>query len=547
MNKKVWTVEEEQTLIELSKKYYIRDIAKILNRTENSVIAKANKMGLDYITLKRKYTPEELEFIKNNWGVIPTTDIARTLKVSRIMIQAQADLMNLPKLGNNPYRKWTDAEVQKLRKFAKKQTITELAAYFKTTNVAIETVASRNHIQLIDEKVRWTDEDNLCLQEYAQTMNLSEIANKMNRSTGAIRAQAQRLGITIQKNDSIWTTENSEQLELLASQGKTLLQIAKIMNKKDITLLKKANEMGIEIKRTEYQLWTEEETQNLIELSKTKKISELVKELGRTSSSIKQQARKIGIKIMNDRKTWTPEEYQQLEYLLLKEKKTPKEIAQILDRTEDSIIIKINRRGLKIKTNDKRFWTDEEETLLSDLWGVKSIEYIAKQLDRTVSSVRNKSAQLGLGSQINSNYDGLTIKDICDLFKVGPETVSVYWVALGLKVKIKKITQSTSYQYVKFEDLYEFLEKNQNIWDSRTLEKNILGKEPEWLIEKRKKDKNMPLNYFGLNNLTRQQLLQSQKFLKSEKQSNAIYDEISKNSCFTELPQESKLAKKKKL
>ena len=33
-----------------------------------------------------------------------------------------------------------------------------------------------------------------------------------------------------------------------------------------------------------------------------------------------------------------------------------------------------------------------------------------------------------------------------------------------------------------------FLEKNQNEWDSRNLELNILGIEPEWLREKRLRD-----------------------------------------------------------
>lgn len=521
-NSNRWTPEEEQILIELSSKCYIREIAKVLNRTEGAIISKANKMGLDYITLSRKYTQEELDFIKNNWGVIPVTDMARTLKVSRIMVQRQADLMNLPKLGNNPYRKWTDEEIEKLRKLAKKKTITELAKYFKTTNEAIQTVASRNCVDLIDEKVHWTEDDNSLLREYAKTMDLSEIAIKMNRSTSAVRLQAQRQGITIQKNkkyqDSIWTNENSDQLKELALQGKTLLQIAKIMNKKDQTLLKKAREMGLQITRDESRPWTDEEIKKLIELSKTKKVSELVSELERTSSSIKQQAKSLGITVMADRKNWTPEEYKQLEQLVMVEKKTPKEIAEILGRTEDSIIIKINRRGLKIQTNDKRFWTSEEETMLSDLWGSEPIEKIAKKLERTVSSVRNKSVQLGLGSQSESNYEGLKIKDICDLLNVRTEVVSIHWVALGLKCKTRYITQSTSYQYVEIKDLYEFLENNQNIWDSRSLEKNILGIEPEWLQEKRKSDRNMPLGYFGLDNLTKQQLIIAKQFFIEHQQ-----------------------------
>lgn len=516
-----WSEDEINILTELSSKVYIREIAKILNRTEGVIISKANKMGLDYITLKKDYTDEELQYIKDNWGIIPVTDMARNLGVSRMMIQAQTNKMNLPKLGNNPYRKWTEKELIKLRRLASKKSITELARYFNTTNDAIITVAHRNGIYLNDDKIHWTEEDNAVLRELAKTLDLSEIAIKMNRSTSAVRLQAERQNIKIMPNkkfiESVWTEENNKELQMLVSEGKSLLEICSLMNKKDATVLKKARELNLDIKKEEQREWSEDEIVRLRELSKTKKISELVKELNRTSSSIKAMAKKLGINVMSDRKNWTAEEYKLLEKLTMIDKKTPKEIAEILGRTEDAIIIKINRRGLQIQTNDKRFWTKEEETLLSDLWGTESFETIAKKLNRTVSSIKNKAFLLGLGSVIESNYNGLTIKDISDLLGVNINTVSVGWIGLGLKYKVQKISKSKSYRYVEIKDLYEFLEENQNIWDSRNLEKNILGAEPEWLKEKRIRDRSLPTDEFGLENLTKQQLLLAkQYFLASE-------------------------------
>lgn len=510
-----WSEDEINILTELSSKVYIREIAKILNRTEGAIISKANKMGLDYITLKKDYTDEELQYIKDNWGIISVTDMARNLGVSRMMIQTQANKMNLPKLGNNPYRKWTEKELIKLRRLASKKSITELARYFNTTNDAIITVAHRNGIYLNDDKIHWTEEDNAVLRELAKTLDLSEIAIKMNRSTSAVRLQAERQNIKIMPNkkfiESVWTEENNKELQMLVSEGKSLLEICSLMNKKDATVLKKARELNLDIKKEEQREWSEDEIVRLRELSKTKKISELVKELNRTSSSIKAMAKKLGINVMSDRKNWTAEEYKLLEKLTMIDKKTPKEIAEILGRTEDAIIIKINRRGLQIQTNDKRFWTKEEETLLSDLWGTESFETIAKKLNRTVSSIKNKAFLLGLGSVIESNYNGLTIKDISDLLGVNINTVSVGWIGLGLKYKVQKISKSKSYRYVEIKDLYEFLEENQNIWDSRNLEKNILGAEPEWLKEKRKLDRKQNPDMERLN-LTKQQLILAKKF-----------------------------------
>lgn len=532
-NSNFWSEEEINILTELSNKVYIRELAKILNRTEGAIISKANKMGLDYITLKKNYKTEELQYIKDNWGIIPVTDMARNLGVSRIMIKAQADKMNLPKLGNNPYRKWTELELEKLRKLSSKKSITELARYFNTTNDAIIAVAHKNGIYLNDDKIHWTEKDNVILRELAQTLDLSEIALKMNRSTSAVRLQAERQKIKIIPNkkfiESVWTEDDEKKLQMLADAGKSLLEICNLMNKKDATVLKKARELNLDIEKETQRKWTESEIVKLRELSKTKKMSELVKELNRTSSSIKAMAKKLGINVTSDRKNWTEEEYQLLEKLTMIDKKSPKEIAEILDRTEDAIIIKINRRGLQIQTNDKRFWTKEEETLLSDLWGEESFEMIAKKLNRTVSSIKNKAFLLGLGSVIENNYNGLTIKDISDMLGVNINTVSVGWIGLGLKYKVQNISKSKSYRYVEIKDLYEFLEANQNIWDSRNLEKNILGTEPEWLKEKRKLDSENNHSIERLN-LTKQQLILARKFFlelqeETKESEEAIIDE----------------------
>ncbi len=527
-NNNSWSEEEINILTELSGKVYIREIAKVLNRSEGAIISKADKLGLDYITLKKVYTEKELKYIKDNWGIIAVTDIARNLGVSRIMVQTQADKMNLPKLGNNPYRKWTEEKLIELKRLSSKKSITELAKHFNTTNDAIITIAHRNGIYLNDDKIHWTEEDNAVLRELSKNLDLSEIATKMNRTTSAVRLQAERQNIKIIPNKkntlSVWTEENNKELKKLVREGKSLLEICNIMNKKDGIVLKKARELNLDIKTEEQRQWSEEEIARLKELSKTQKISELVKELNRTSSSIKAMAKKLGINIMSDRKSWTEEEYKLLEKLTMIEKKTPKEIAEILGRTEDAIIIKINRRGLQIQTNDKRFWTKEEETLLSDLWGTESFETIAKKLNRTVSSIKNKAFLLGLGSAIESNYNGLTIKDISDLLGVNINTVSVNWIGLGLKYKVQKISKSRSYRYVEIKDLYEFLERNQNIWDSRNLEKNILGTEPEWLKEKRKRDiKQNP--DIERPNLTKQQLILARKFFLELKEETKEQEE----------------------
>ena len=91
-------------------------------------------------------------------------------------------------------------------------------------------------------------------------------------------------------------------------------------------------------------------------------------------------------------------------------------------------------------------------------------------------------------------------------------TILNSWVALGLKLDYRKMSNNRVYAFVSIENLYAFLEQNQNIWDSRVLEKNILGKEPEWLVEKRKTDNERTFENYNLSNLNKQQLLNSKKY-----------------------------------
>ena len=95
---------------------------------------------------------------------------------------------------------------------------------------------------------------------------------------------------------------------------------------------------------------------------------------------------------------------------------------------------------------------------------------------------------MGLGAMIRNNYDVITVSDMVDLLNVTRDRITDRWVKLGLKLKKIKLTNKMSYYTINWKDLMDFLETNQNEWDSINVEKNMLGLEPEWLQEKRKRD-----------------------------------------------------------
>ena len=510
-----WTEEEIEILKEYAPKCHYKQLVKVLpNRSINAINLRAHMLGIELITDYYKLNEETGKYIKENWGKMSIRDLARNLKVTPKIIYRYKKELNLPDIKNK--LTWDKEKIELLRKLSKEMTIDELAKKFKTTKGTISTIAYNEDIVLINSSEVWTKEKIETLRELAQHYTVEEIVNIINMSPNSIRSCAKRNNIKLiqnKKQNNIWTEKNDSELISLVNQGKTLIEIVIRMDKKEEIIIKKSKELGLNITINE-EIWTEEEIEKLITLSKTMKIEELVKKLKHTSSSIKKQAKKNNIKVITDRKMWTLEEEQLLEKLILIDKKTTREIADILNRTEDAVILKMKKKGLK-NLNGKRVWTTEEERLLCDLWGNTSIEIISKKLNRTPSSITNKVFQLGLGSSIQNNYEGLTIKQICEIFNVSRRVVEELWIVLGLKYKIKRISQKSSYMYVEIAELFNFLEANQNIWDSRNLEVDILGKEPAWLKEKRKSDINKP-EIIELELMKQSLILAGKYYLKEE-------------------------------
>ena len=207
---------------------------------------------------------------------------------------------------------------------------------------------------------------------------------------------------------------------------------------------------------------------------------------------------------------WTEEEVKQLKQLSEIYHYTT--IAKIMNKTENAIYLKARRLKITL-IQDRREWTKEEEEELRELWGYQTIETIAKKLKRTIFSLKVKAIRMNLGSMIDNNYELLTISDISELLNVSRDRISTTWVDLGLKLKKKSLTENKSYYTITLEELIKFLKENQNEWDSRNLELIILGNEPEWLKEKRRRDiKENPLWY---RRWTIEEIKQAENMFKS--------------------------------
>ena len=234
----------------------------------------------------------------------------------------------------------------------------------------------------------------------------------------------------------------------------------------------------------EKRVFTEEETEYILSHWEKESIHSMKKKFHCTWSAIAKVGENAGL-ALPESNNWTEEEIEAL--ITMSDKFHYKKIAKILGKTENAVYLKARKLNI-VLIQDARKWTYEEECKLKELWGTKRIEIIAKELKRTVFSLKVRAVRMNLGPMLQNNYEVITVSDISDILGVSRDRIVLTWPKLGLNLQKIKLTKDASYYVVVWEDLMDFLEKNQNEWDSRNVEPYMLATEPDWLVEKRRRD-----------------------------------------------------------
>lgn len=183
---------------------------------------------------------------------------------------------------------------------------------------------------------------------------------------------------------------------------------------------------------------------------------------------------------------WKKEDIEELKRLV-QDGKDKAFLAEYFNRTETAIEIKVNRLGLQL-LRDGRNWLEEDLKSFSEDWcdGSISKARLQKKYNRSYFSLRKKALELKLGSRPH-NDEYLSISDICEEMQVSHDRVS-NWLKIGLKYK-KNRSGRTKY-LIDSEDLLEFLESHRDMFDASRISEYLFTDEPDWLIEKRKIDRN---------------------------------------------------------
>lgn len=196
-------------------------------------------------------------------------------------------------------------------------------------------------------------------------------------------------------------------------------------------------------------------------------------------------------------KKWTKEEEESLK-VMIEDGLTKTEICNALGRNKNSVAQKVCRLGLQIyNVSDSngtrgRIWTKQDDELLTELWedGVCSNNQISKMLRRPWGGIKKRAVFLGLKDRaFDTSF--LSMQDIADEMQISKSQIAS-WINLGLKTKKKRIGRYV--WRISQDNLLNFLETHQNLFDASLISEYLFFDEPEWLIKKREEDKNKPKN-----------------------------------------------------
>jgi len=276
-----------------------------------------------------------------------------------------------------------------------------------------------------------------------------------------------------------------------------------LYSKKASTIIMRRNNY---LEKHKKKPWKAEEIQFLLNNWDKISLDDIVKFLDRTVDSVTRKARRLGLdtkKPVKDHivKKWTTEED-----IIVIDNYNCNDVDDFIHlltgRSYDGIVKRAKALGL---AEECRRWTEDEEEYLCEKWGQVSLETIAKNLNRTWSSIYLKAFKLGLREQISANGDYLTPRNFSEITGTYLRTVYDWIRAEKLECRKFRVSGKKKYQ-ISIEQFKTFLIQYQHLWSTKNADmsyiKSCYAKYtittndnfnihsfPEWLLNKIEYDK----------------------------------------------------------
>lgn len=250
------------------------------------------------------------------------------------------------------------------------------------------------------------------------------------------------------------------------------------------------HDTSYESKKRTRNNWKEEDIHQLDKyLEENLSYEEIAQRMNRSLNSVKVKAQRRKIELYGKKrepnKIWNKEEFARLE-ILINENKTLDEIAKELGRTKNAIRVKVSRLNLQVRSSG-RVYTEKELSELYEDWKYsnKSMDALSKKYKRGKEAITIIAQRKGFGPRL-SDSEFLTIRDLSEHIGISKDTVRT-WMRNGLKYK-KCHAGRTRYMF-HLEDVHRFLMEHQELFSAEKVSDTLFLDEPDWLKEKRIKDK----------------------------------------------------------
>jgi hypothetical protein len=394
---KIWTETEKQRLILLYPKYSNRWLSRKFCRTSSSITTMADKLGLhkDYekgyrrpLHDERKWTDRDINFLKKHYKTMTFTQIGDALMRTCASVSHQVKRQGLKKA-----RPWKPEEDDKLRQIYNKHSLEDLTKIFNRFQYAIYKRARK--LKLPKRARQFSKKEIRYIKKKSHLIPLGQIAKELGRSISVVTHKAHSLGLKkIFISPVYWTKKEIEYVRRWFK-IKSVSEVAKFVKRSPQSVRRKAHSLGLY--RGPFVYWTKDKDEKLKKLYPKYTNRQVSSKLGKSIGSIYNRARKLGLcKDVKQgykqprKKKWTDE---QINFIKSNyQDMSSRQIASALGKSLHSVQSQVYFLGLEKNI----VWTPEKKNMLKKLYAKMSPDELAQKLGCAKSSLFKQAKMIGI-------------------------------------------------------------------------------------------------------------------------------------------------------
>ena len=285
---RVWTQKDDARLMELvNKGWSTKRISKDLDRSEDAIRSRCNKLGCYLKGRGKKWRPQEIEEFKKDWVDEEMCSSALVRKYYRTMHGLTVMAVKLG-LGERPQ----DSRYVSVQVVCEEMQVSSDRVY-RWVKMGLKTHRSNNKRTkyLIDVNKLLT-----FLEEHNIPFNASKVSDLLfiDEPDWLKQKRKDDFGKNESKSQMEWTNDEDARLIRLYKYGKSVKELAKEFKRTEGAIITHLNILGVERKKE--SSFTDKELDLLRRYSEYKTLQEIVEIMGRhTVKSLEYKCKELGV------------------------------------------------------------------------------------------------------------------------------------------------------------------------------------------------------------------------------------------------------------